>query len=98
LIVRYKVAAGCTGACKIIAQLATVSNGVFFSVAVVNVKKKHTQCKYATLCGYETVAQGAIILHTPVVLRSAIQTWLMLLFSITLNMYNYASACMRRCI
>ncbi len=33
---------------------------------VVNVKKKHTQCKYATLYGYETVARWAIILHTPV--------------------------------
>ncbi len=33
---------------------------------VVNVKKKHTECKYATLYGYETVARWAIILHTPV--------------------------------
>ncbi len=34
---------------------------------VVNVKEKYTQCKYATLYGYETVARwGAIILHTPV--------------------------------
>ncbi len=34
---------------------------------VVNVKKKHAQCKYATLYGYETVDRWAIILrHTPV--------------------------------
>jgi hypothetical protein len=33
---------------------------------VVNVKKKHAQCKCATLYGYETVARWAIILHTPV--------------------------------
>jgi hypothetical protein len=33
---------------------------------VVNVQKKHAQCKYATLYGYETVARGAVILHTPV--------------------------------
>jgi hypothetical protein len=33
---------------------------------VVNVKKKHTQCIYATLYGYETVTRWAIILHTPV--------------------------------
>jgi hypothetical protein len=33
---------------------------------VVNVKKKHAQCNYATLYGYETVARRAIILHTPV--------------------------------
>ncbi len=34
---------------------------------VVNVKKRHAQCKYATLYGYETVVRWAIILHTPVV-------------------------------
>ncbi len=33
---------------------------------VVNVTKKNTLCKYATLYGYETVARWAIILHTPV--------------------------------
>ncbi len=33
---------------------------------VVNVKKKYTKCKYATLHGYETVARWAITLHTPV--------------------------------
>ncbi len=33
---------------------------------VVNVNKKHAQCTYATLYGYETVAWRAIILHTPV--------------------------------
>jgi hypothetical protein len=33
---------------------------------VVNVKNKHTQWKYATFYGYETVARWAIILHTPV--------------------------------
>jgi hypothetical protein len=42
-----------TGVCKIIAHRATVSNGLFFSVAVlllvVNVKKKHTQCKIEIL-------------------------------------------------
>ncbi len=40
---------------------------------VVNVKKKHTQkkytqCKYATLYGYETDARWAIILQAPVLL------------------------------
>jgi hypothetical protein len=33
---------------------------------VVNVQKKYSQCKYATLYGYETVARWSIILHTPV--------------------------------
>ncbi len=40
---------GGTGVCKIIAQPATVSNGLFFSVACSKRYKKHSQCKYATL-------------------------------------------------
>jgi hypothetical protein len=43
---------------------------VFFQrrrlLLVVNVKRKHTRCKYATLYGYETVARRAIILQAPV--------------------------------
>ncbi len=43
---------------------------------VVNVKKEHTRCKYATLYGNKTVARWAISLHTPVTAehRKAVST------------------------
>jgi hypothetical protein len=59
-----------TGVCKIIAQQSNRLKRFVFQrcrlLLVVNVQKKHAQCKYATLYGYETVARRAIILHTPV--------------------------------
>jgi hypothetical protein len=66
----YKTSHDRTGVCKIIVIERPVQT-VFFQrcrlLLVVNVKKKHTQCKYATLYGYETVARWANILHTPVI-------------------------------